>query len=141
MEAIWYVENDENDVFLLNRAFRKLGLGGAVRHFRTGQEFKDAYAALAVVPAPNDGPRLFLFDLKLDGESGLDILRWIKQQPGAADVPSYIFSSGTVPQEVVASMELDVSAYIFKPISAEGWKLVSEHLAATAGLLQEFSSP
>ena len=130
MEQIYYVENDENDVFLLKRALQKVGLRDAIRHFFSGVAFKQAVKEIA------DLPRLFLFDLKLDGESGLDLLKWVKEQEGLTMVPAVIFSSGTVPQEMVESMSLNANAYMFKPAGGETWREVAEQIALIAGLLE-----
>jgi DNA-binding NtrC family response regulator len=126
MEPIFYVENDENDLFLLRRAFAKLGLANVVRHFLNGEMFKRAVLDSA------EAPRLFLFDLKLDAESGLDLLRWVKSIPRLVEVPVIIFSSGTMPDEMTESMALNASAYMFKPNGAETWREVAEHLALAA---------
>lgn len=130
MEPIFYVENDENDVFLLRRALSKLGLNGVVRHFYNGEAFKRALLENEL----RDLPTLFLFDLKLDAESGLDLLRWVKEQERFARIPAIIFSSGTVTGEMIESMTLDAAAYMFKPSGAETWREVAEQLAALAGL-------
>jgi CheY-like chemotaxis protein len=133
MQEIWYVENDDDDVFLLERAFRKIGLENVIRHFPRGEAFKRALQS----PVPGQGgPMLFLFDLKLDGESGLDLLRWVKANPGTAITPAFIFSSGNMPQELLRSRELEAKAYIFKPLAAEEWKDVADYLATSAGLRQ-----
>ena len=134
MEPIYYVENDENDVFLLRRAFRKIGLPEAVRHFFTGDTFKEALEGQHV-------PSLFLLDLKLDAESGLDLLRWIKEQDRFSDIPVIIFSSGTVPAEMMETMTLNATAYMFKPTSADTWRDVAEQLAVAAGLKPPLPAP
>ena len=131
MREIWYVENDEDDLFLIERAFRKIGLNEAIRHYRTGDEFKRALQGPEAEDCP---PKLFLFELKLDGESGLDLLRWVKSHPHCASQPAFILSSGNMPQELVRSMELEAKAYIFKPLTAEEWRAIAENLALSAGL-------
>jgi DNA-binding NtrC family response regulator len=129
MEPIFYVENDDNDVFLLRRAFAKMGITNAIRHFPSGETFKKG------VLASPDIPKLHLFDLKLDAESGLDLLRWVKAQERLAAVPVVIFSSGAIPDEMIESMTLDASAYMFKPSGIETWQEVAEQLALAAGLI------
>jgi DNA-binding response OmpR family regulator len=131
MREIWYVENDEDDLFLIERAFRKIGLDKAIRHYRSGDEFKRALQGDEAEKSP---PKLFLFDLKLDGESGLDLLRWVKSHPESANQPAYILSSGNMPQELIRSMELEAKAYIFKPLTADEWRNIAENLAQSAGL-------
>lgn len=129
MARIFYLENDENDVFLLRIAFRREGYQDAVLHF---EQLADLQAALA---APGtERPSVFLFDLKLNGETGLDTLRWVKETPEFASIPAFLFSSGTVAAEILKSMDLDVSAYIFKPMDREGWSEVAKYLAYVAGL-------
>jgi response regulator RpfG family c-di-GMP phosphodiesterase len=129
MSKIYYLENDENDLFLLRMAFKREGYEDSIRHFEYLSHFQ--LALQNVAPEP---PRLFLFDLKLNGESGLDALQWVKERPAFAGIPAFLFSSGTVPHEIMKSMDMDVSAYIFKPMNREGWREVVLYLADVAGL-------
>ena len=129
MSRIYYLENDENDVFLLRVAFKREGYEDAVRHFERLSDLQ----ALLLEPGV-ELPQAFLLDLKLNGETGLDALQWIKADPRLAEIPAFLFSSGTVPEEIMKSMDLDVSAYIFKPMNREGWSEVVNYLADIAGL-------
>ena len=129
MPKIYYLENDENDLFLLRVAFKREGYEDALRHF---ERLADLQAALEEPGA--DLPQAFLFDLKLNGETGLDALQWVKADPRLAEIPAYLFSSGTVPEEIIKSMDMDVSAYIFKPMHRDGWSEVVNYLADVAGL-------
>jgi response regulator RpfG family c-di-GMP phosphodiesterase len=132
MAAIFYLENDENDVFLLRMAFKREGFKDAIRHFETLSELQEALGDPQTEP-----PRVFLFDLKLNGETGLDALEWVKEKPSLAKIPTFLFSSGTVPEQILKSMDLDVSAYIFKPMNREGWSEVVNYLAEVAGLRKD----
>ena len=129
MSTIYYIENDENDVFLLRMAFKREGYVGFIRHFERIDDFK-----AAMERADSERPKAFLFDLKLNGESGLDALQWVREHPELSVIPAFLFSSGSIPDEILKSMDLEVSAYIFKPMSRAGWAEVVNYLADAAGL-------
>ncbi|HUG38138.1 MAG TPA: response regulator, partial [Candidatus Limnocylindrales bacterium] len=78
---ILLVEDDDNDVILLKRAFKKAKLANAI------EVVSDGEAAIAYLSgaAPYEGralPELVLLDLKLPRKSGHEVLEWIRAQPG-----------------------------------------------------------
>ncbi|MDB6129674.1 MAG: response regulator receiver protein [Verrucomicrobiales bacterium] len=109
--SIYYLENDENDELLLQRAFQKLGVHECVKWF---QFSADLCAKLAELK-PEQWPDIFLLDLKLNGESGIDVLDCLKKLPDYPRTPIFLFSSGLVPREVEAGLKLGATAYLQKP--------------------------
>ena len=110
MEPICYLENDENDFILLNVAFRKINRPDCVRWFRTARSFRETLLA----SEPFELPKVILLDLNLDCESGLDCLNWLATQPALSGIPSFIFSSGRIAEEIALSLHR-AAGYIFKP--------------------------
>jgi two-component system cell cycle response regulator len=62
-------------------------------------------------------PLLILSDLYLAGESGYDLLRWVRSSPGLADVP-FVFLSSCVPGQLDRSQALDEGAdgFLTRPL-------------------------
>src|SRR4051794_15702703 len=82
-KTILLVEDDDNDVFFLTYAFESAGIVNPVVVVKDGQEAIDylagtgRYSDRGIYPLPC----LVLLDLKLPVRPGLDVLRWVGQQP------------------------------------------------------------
>jgi DNA-binding response OmpR family regulator len=123
MEPVFYLENDENDFVLLDIAFRKIQCRNYVRWFKSSDDLKGTLSSAAF----DRLPKLILLDLKLDGESGLETMEWIMRQPHLVGIPTFIFSSGRLEQEIVTALKINASAYLFKPSKLADWiELVSQ---------------
>jgi two-component system response regulator len=121
-KPILLVEDDENDVFFFQRAASKAGIANPVQVARDGQEALDylqgagKFAERAKFPLPC----LILLDLKLPFVMGLDVLKWIRQQPSLAPIV-LILSSSRVEADVATAYRLGAQGYLVKP--AETGKL------------------
>src|SRR2546421_2007732 len=84
MKTILQVEDDPNDVFFFQRAMKKAGVPNPTHVVSDGQQAIDylqgagKFADREQFPLPS----LVLLDLKLPYVMGLEVLRWIRQQPG-----------------------------------------------------------
>ena len=73
MEAVWVVDDDQSIRWVLERALGKEGLSVRV--------FDSARACLSALPA--GAPRVLVSDIRMPGESGLQLLQQAKaQHPG-----------------------------------------------------------
>jgi CheY-like chemotaxis protein len=117
MEPVFYLENDENDFLLMDLAFRKVAHRNFVRWFQRSGELKAALNKTSV----DQLPKLFLVDLRLTGEYGLDVIDWLKSQNHLAGIPAFIISSGQIGREITSALEKSATGYVFKPSSLEGW--------------------
>src|SRR5512133_1166228 len=92
--TVLYVEDEEFDRFLMERAFAKAGLRGAL------QTVNDGRAAIQYLSGMNEYadrerhplPAVVLLDLNLPEVHGFDVLRWIRSQPGHSHLPVVVFS-------------------------------------------------
>ena len=94
-ETILAVEDEDDDVALLKRAFSKVGIVNPVTFLSNGEsaveylhgegEFGDR--------ATHPLPALILLDLKLPRKSGLDVLAWIREQPVVRRIPVVVLTS------------------------------------------------
>src|SRR5206468_7103443 len=62
-------------------------------------------------------PCLVLLDLKLPYVMGLEVLRWIRQQPGAA-LPVVMLTASGEDADIAAAYELGANAFLTKPSEA-----------------------
>ena len=148
--SVLYAEDDENDVFLMQRAFRKLQIPNSLRIVRDGRE---AVAYLSGSTPFNDReahpvPGLLLMDLSMPGKHGLEVLKWMKGEPSLADLPVVVLSSSNQESDIHRAYLLGANGYVIKPGDpSELLKIVKniqEYWLAEkrpAGTFMDFSGP
>jgi CheY-like chemotaxis protein len=114
---ILLVEDNDDDVFLVRRAFHTVKIPHPLFTVTDGQKAidylsgKDSYADRSVYPFP----RLVLADLKMPGVDGFDLIRWIRHDRNMRLIPIIILSSSALPEDVNRAYTLGASAYMVKP--------------------------
>jgi CheY-like chemotaxis protein len=114
---ILVAEYDENDAFLLRRAFQKAGLSNPLIFTSNGQEAVDylrgdpPYSDRKQNPLPS----LVLLDLKMPVVDGFDVLAWLRNQPSLRKVPAIVFSSSGEPEDVKKAQGLGAADFQVKP--------------------------
>ena len=120
MKTILQVEDDENDVFLLKHAMKKMGVANPIQVATDGQEAidylygADKFADRAIFPFPC----LVLLDLKLPYVMGLDVLEWIRKQPWTA-LPVIILSASAEDADIASAYRLGANGFVTKPAEAD----------------------
>jgi len=119
MKPILQVEDDPNDVFLLQHAMKKAGVKNPIQVANDGQQAIDylkgvgKFADREQFPLPG----LVLLDLKLPYVMGLEVLKWIRQQPGMVMVVVLLTASGD-DADVAAAYRLGANGFLVKPSQA-----------------------
>ena len=105
--VILLVEDDANDAFFVARALKDLGFDGKLEHVtdtRVARSYimgADQYADRKVFPAPD----IVISDSALSGRgSGVDLLEWMRNEPGAKNTP-FVILSGEVRSDMRARAE------------------------------------
>ncbi|MDB6015666.1 MAG: two-component system response regulator [Pedosphaera sp.] len=117
--TILQVEDDPNDVFLLQYALIKVGVNDPVQVAGDGQEALDYLAGVGkfadrkAYPLPG----LVLLDLKLPYVMGLEVLKWIRQQPGTPRIVIILSASGQK-TDIAAAYHLGANGFLVKPAEA-----------------------
>lgn len=116
---VLYAEDDDNDAFLMQRAFQKAAVKNPLRVVTNGEEAVRSLAA-ATRPAaePNSLPRLVLLDLNLPRLNGLEVLKWIREQPALKELLVVILTSSTQERDIRAAYALEANGYLVKPPSS-----------------------
>lgn len=115
---ILLVEDNPNDVEMTLRSLQKNNVSNRVHVARDGAEALDfifgrgAYRGRSL----KDGPKVILLDLKLPKVDGLEVLRQIKHDEQARNVPVVILTSSKEERDIVDSYQLGVNSYIVKPV-------------------------
>ncbi|WP_207482382.1 response regulator [Arenibaculum pallidiluteum] len=133
VEPILLVEDDPNDQLLIRRAFAKAKLmnpllvvedGDAAVAYLAGE---GAYADRSENPLP----AVMLLDLKLPRRSGLEVLEWLRSQPGSLGrTPVVVLTSSRENSDLDRAYDLGANSYLVKPVDFDGLL----DLVRTAGL-------
>jgi two-component system response regulator len=117
--TILQVEDDANDVFLFRHAMKKAGVTNPLQVATDGQEAIDYLSGTGKFEDREQFPLpdLVLLDLKLPGGMGLDVLRWIRKQPGMAPV-IVILSASAEDEDIATAYLLGANAFLTKPSEA-----------------------
>ena len=125
------VEDDENDVVLVRRAFCKSNLLNPLMVVRNGEEAMayfmgiGAYKNRAEYPLPS----LVLLDLKMPGMGGIEFLRWLRQQPGYGSTRVVILTSSNLMKDVNAAYQAGANSFLIKPVDFERFVEITNALS------------
>ncbi len=115
-KPILLVEDESGDAELLMRAFKKAGVQNPIRHLDNGDAalfyLRETEVAASVIPNPM--PVLILLDLKLPGMSGLELLRWLRQQKHLRRIPVLVLTSETDDKYMNAAYDAGANSYLLK---------------------------
>lgn len=118
---ILLAEDDDNDVFLMGRAFDRAKIPNPLFVVRNGQEAinylsgKNEFAQRDKFPLPG----LLLLDLKMPWMDGFDVLSWIRTQHKYDTLPVVVLTSSKLQSDIDRSRQLGVYDYRVKPHAFE----------------------
>jgi len=131
---ILVIEDNDSDVFLLERALNKQDFRFELIHLLNGGEAlafirkQGAYADTGI-------PDLILLDLNLSKYSGEDILREIRSATHLGGVPVCVWTSSRSPRDEALLKDLGVRQFITKPSGLDQFmeigKILKDLLAAS----------
>jgi CheY-like chemotaxis protein len=119
--TILIAEDDALDVELLQRAFKEAGITNLLRVVPDGQacvDFLEAVLKPTATAAGQRAPWLLLLDLKMPRLTGMDVLRWRRNQPLLRCLPVIVFSSSANQLDIESAYALGANAFVVKPTSA-----------------------
>jgi CheY-like chemotaxis protein len=115
--GIFLVEDDENDVFLMERALGKAGVVLPMHIATNGREALDYLGGLGKYSdrGTHPLPHCIFLDLKLPFVHGFEVLAWIRSQPALADISVFILTSSPEDRDREKARQLGAKAYLVKP--------------------------
>lgn len=124
------VEDNEDHVVLIRRAFAKSKVLNPVQVVRNGE---DAIAYLEGTGRFSNRdeyplPAVVLLDLKLTGLDGFDVLRWIRQQAGLRALRVVVLTSSSEIRDVNLAYQLGANSFLVKPVDFEDFVRVTQAL-------------
>lgn len=116
-QPILLAEDNEDDVFITRSALGRAGVTNPLHIVNDGEEAiaylqgQGAFADRAAHPLPV----LLLLDLNMPKRGGLEVLEWVRRQPGLRRLAVHILTASTRAMDVTQAMELGANAYLVKP--------------------------
>ncbi|MEO5802933.1 MAG: response regulator [Verrucomicrobiota bacterium] len=117
--TILIVEDDPNDILFFKRALNKNGINNPICTLPDGEEAimylkgMAQYADRSAHPFPG----VIILDLKMPRKSGLEVLQWLKDHPKYRVIPTIVFTSSKLNEDVIKAYGLGANSYMVKPSS------------------------
>ena len=115
--TIMIVDDDPNDLLLIERAFRKIGVKDPIQTVNGGAEAiaymmgEGKYADRTVFAYPT----FISTDLKMPGKDGFAVLEHLKRNPDWAIIPTVVLTSSSDLDDIKKAYMLGASSYHVKP--------------------------
>ena len=119
LPTLLLAEDDPNDVMLFRRAMEKSKMANPLQIAKDGEvaiaylSGEGIYADRNLYPLP----AIMLLDLKLPRKSGLEVLEWLRDQPGINRLPVVVMTSSKESTDVSRAYDLGANSYLVKPVS------------------------
>jgi len=117
--TILLVEDNQDDVELTLRAFKKGHLSNQVVVKRDGQEALDYLYGTDGAGKPNPLPVVVLLDLNMPRVDGLQVLQKMRSDDYTKIVPVVVLTTSDEQRDVVDSYHLGANSYIRKPVESK----------------------
>ncbi|MBN1515479.1 response regulator [Candidatus Sumerlaeota bacterium] len=115
---ILLVEDDENDILAIRRAFKKHSISNPLFVVENGEDALDflhnrgEYEDEKAHPKPD----LILLDINMPRMNGIEFLNIIKRDDKFKSIPVVILTSSKREWDKIESYKLGVNSYIIKPV-------------------------
>lgn len=115
--AILIADDDQDDITLVSRDLRKMGLTHPIHSVANGEQ--------AISYLKGDGPYgdrnqfpypiLLVLDLKMEPMDGFGVLRWLKENPRHKTFPVLILTGFSERQKITEAYRLGATTFLTKP--------------------------
>src|SRR5688572_29512563 len=108
---ILVVEDCENDVALLHRAFANQSIAHPIDVVHSGRE------AVGYIANANPLPAVVVLDLRLPDIPGFEVLRILRGDERLKGVPIVVLTALEHPEDATRAYQLGANSFLTKPIS------------------------
>ena len=141
--CILHVDDDPNDLFLFEYAYNAAKIDLPLKQLSSGEQ------AIAYLEGHGEHadrlahplPCLVIMDLKMNGASGFDVLKRMRQHPEWKSVVVILLSSSTMPGDIDRALNQGANAFVTKPATIDGFRELLEALQAFWLRFHEFGWP
>lgn len=131
-QTVLFVDDSENDILLMRRAFKKGESRFLQQEVHNGEEAiaylsgEGVFADRAKYPLPS----LVLMDLNMPRKGGFEVLEWVRTQPALKRVAVIVLTASLRQEDVTRSFELGASSYLVKPSNLQALTDMVQNLNA-----------
>lgn len=117
--TVLVVEDDPTDALMIQRAFAKAAVHARLQTVSHGEAAVDYLTGVGQFADRSSFPlpAMMLLDLKLPRLSGLEVLAWLRQQPGLKRLPVVVLTSSRETHDLKGAYERGVNSYLLKPVT------------------------
>ena len=135
---ILLVEDSAADAEMTRRTLQKRGIANNVEWVRDGAEALDYLFREGDYAGRGNGhPKLVLLDLKMPRMNGLQVLERMKADARTKAIPVVMMTSSRQEQDLAASYELGVNAYVVKPLKFQDFVAAVKQVGVFWAVLNE----
>ena len=130
--VILHIENDADDIFLTQRAFRKVGINHPTPAVENGEQAVSYLLGNGKFENRKDYPlpSVILLDWNMPLMSGSDFLQWLRAQTGALRrVPVVVLTSSNNNADMRQAYELGANGYLVKPGTQDTFQAMARAFA------------
>lgn len=120
---ILLVEDRPEDAELAMMGLTKYNLINKIEWVKDGEEALEYVFAEGRYSSRNieDKPKLILLDLKMPKVDGIEVLRKIRADERVKHIPIVVLTTSREEQDILNAYNLNVNAYILKPVEFAGF--------------------
>lgn len=115
------VEDNEDDIFFMERIFKQMGARCDFRFARDGVEAVDYLSGKGQFEdrVKHPLPTIILMDLKMPRMNGFEVLEWMQKQPEIKLIPTIVVTSSTMQEDVTRAYRAGANAVMNKPVDKD----------------------
>ena len=121
LPAILVVDDSEDDILLLRRAFEHEGVKNDVHICKSGTEALDYLSHVSALP------RLMLLDINMPAMNGFEVLRRVKDHPQWRQIITVIFTTSMRPEDKTQADAIGADSFLTKPMDSDDLRMVVRH--------------
>lgn len=113
LPPVLVAEDDALACSLIQEFLKRLRLQNPVVAATDGDE------AVGFLERLDPPPVLAVLDVRMPGRSGIEVLRWVREQPRLRSLPVILLTGAAEKEEVSEAHRLGVGSYLVKPVAYE----------------------
>ncbi len=127
--VILLAEDNEDDVFMMKRAFRKANISNSLQAVNDGVQALDYLEGRGEfgdrIKFPF--PLVMFLDLNMPRKGGLEVIEYVRQRPSLRKLVINVLSSSTRDADIERAAVLGANAYFIKPTRIEKFQELIEN--------------